>query len=217
MPKPGTGVHGLHPRQFFACAACEHAMVEILKRHGPPCGGRRRALEHVLEHPAVVAIEPAGERRTAPAHWLARHERVVELSNRVELQWVESKPVTDALPGELAVSRPGTLAAAIVTPSAGAPFVVASMYAPWEKPHVTTGSTWIYADGSVHRLISDLSALVGQQTGHRIVAAGDLNILNGYGEHGSSYWASRYATVFARMEAIGFALRRPAGAKGPTC
>lgn len=34
----------------------------------------------------------------------------VKLSNRVDLQWVEAKPVTDASPGELAVSRPGTLA-----------------------------------------------------------------------------------------------------------
>ncbi len=127
----------------------------------------------------------------------------VRLSSRVEVQWLEPKPFADALPGELAVSRPGTLSAAIVTPPNGRPFVVASMYAPWERPHATTESGWIYADGSVHRVISDLSALVGQQGGHRIIAAGDLNILNGYGEHGSTYWADRYATVFARMKAMG--------------
>ena len=134
---------------------------------------------------------------------------VVRLSSRVEVQWLEPKAVADALPGDLAVSRPGTLAAAIVTPTAGDPFVAVSMYAPWEKPHGTTGSGWIYADGSVHRLISDLSVLIGQQAGHRIVAAGDLNILHGYGEGGSSYWASRYATVFARMTALGLSFVGP--------
>jgi hypothetical protein len=134
---------------------------------------------------------------------------VVKLSNRVGVQWLAPKPVADAVPGDPAVSRPGTLAAAIVIPAAGDPFVVASMYAPWEKPHATTGSGWIYADGSVHRLISDLSALVGQQMGHRILAAGDLNILYGYGENGSAYWASRYATVFARMMALGLSFVGP--------
>lgn len=78
-----------------------------------------------------------------------------------------------------------------------------SLYAYWESPHSSTKSSWIYADGSVHRLISDLSAFIGQQSGHRIITAGDLNILKGYGEDGSAYWANRYATVFDRMKALG--------------
>lgn len=139
---------------------------------------------------------------------------VVRLSNRVAVEFLEPKSVEDALPGDLAVSRLGTMAAAIVTPVAADPFVVVSMYAAWERPHATTDSGWIYADGSVHRLISDLSALVGQQTGHRILAAGDLNILNGYGENGSSYWASRYATVFARMAALGLSFVGPQAPAG---
>ena len=36
---------------------------------------------------------------------------VVNLSNRVAVQWLEAKPVEDAHPGELAVSRPGTASA----------------------------------------------------------------------------------------------------------
>jgi hypothetical protein len=88
------------------------------------------------------------------------------------------------------------------------------MYAPWERPHATTGSRRIYADGSVHRLISDLSALVGKQTGHRVLAAGDLNILYGYGERGSAYWASRYATVFQRMTALGLKFLGPQAPAG---
>ncbi|MDF2758128.1 MAG: hypothetical protein K0S99_760 [Thermomicrobiales bacterium] len=36
-----------------------------------------------------------------------------------------------------------------------------------------------------------------------MVTSGDLNILHRYGEHGDSYWAARYATVFDRAEAMG--------------
>jgi hypothetical protein len=74
------------------------------------------------------------------------------------------------------------------------------MYAPWE--HARSGST-IYADASAHRLLSDLSGLISTQKNHRIVAAGDLNILRGYGEHGNRYWQRRYRTVFDRTEAMG--------------
>ncbi len=101
-----------------------------------------------------------------------------------------------------------------MTPPAGEALVVASIYAPWEKPHAITGSSWIYADGSVHRLISDLSVLIGQQKGHRILVAGDLNILYGYGENGSAYWASRYATVFGRMSALGLSFVGPQAPAG---
>lgn len=139
---------------------------------------------------------------------------VVKLSKGVEVRWLDTKALADALPGDLAVSRLGTLAAAIVTSPAIDPIVVVSMYGVWESPHPTTGSRWIYADGSVHRLISDLSALVGQQAGHRIIVAGDLNILNGYGENHSRYWASRYATVFARMEALGLSFVGPQALNG---
>ena len=41
-----------------------------------------------------------------------------------------------------------------------------------------------------------------------------LNILYGYGEHGSPYWASRYATAFARMEAIGLCFVGPQAPAG---
>jgi endonuclease/exonuclease/phosphatase family metal-dependent hydrolase len=66
----------------------------------------------------------------------------------------------------------------------------------------------------VHRLISDLSVLIGQQSRHRIIVAGDLNILHGYGEDGSQYWASRYQTVFDRMEALGLPFIGPQSPDG---
>ena len=163
-------------------------------------------LQEAIEPPADVArrldVDPAPWRTVGAGLNRPWRAAVVKLSSRVGVQWFEPKPVENAHRGELAVSRPGTLAAAILTPSTGEPFIVASMYAPWEKPHSTTGSSWIYADGSVHRVISDLSALIGQQAEHRILAAGDLNILHGYGENGSDYWASRYATVFSLRETL---------------
>jgi hypothetical protein len=54
--------------------------------------------------------------------------------------------------------------------------------------------------------------LIGEE--HRIVVAGDLNCLYGYGEHGSQYWASRYATVFGRMSALGFSFVGPQAPAG---
>lgn len=115
-------------------------------------------LQEATAPPADVALRLDVD----PAPWLIVgaglnrpwRAAAVNLLDRVGVQWLEPKPVADALPSELAVSRPGTLAAATVKPSASDPFVVASMYAPWEKPHTTTGNGWILpADGSVHRLI----------------------------------------------------------------
>jgi endonuclease/exonuclease/phosphatase family metal-dependent hydrolase len=169
----------------------------------PPVGVARR----LDVDPAPWRTGGAGPNRP----WRAA---VVKLSDRVGVQWLEPKPVDDAHPGELALSQLGTVAAAILTPATGEPFIVASMYAPWEKPHSTTGSRWIYADGSAHRVVSDLSALIGQQARHRIVAAGDLNILYGYGENGSAYWAARYATVFSRMSALGLSFVGPQAPAG---
>ena len=175
-------------------------------------------LQEAAEPPADVArrldVDPAPWRTAGAGLQRPWRTAVVNLSKRVGVQWLEANAMSDASPGELAVSRLGTLAAGIVTASDSAPFIVASMYAPWEKLHGTTGSGLIYADASVHRLISDLSALVGQPTGHRILAAGDLNILHGYGEHGSAYWASRYATVFSRMAALGMPFAGPQAPSG---
>jgi len=175
-------------------------------------------VQEAVPPPAHIAskfdVDPAPWRTAGAGLNRPWRAAVVRLSTRVGVQWIEPKPIADAHPRELAVSRPGTLAAAILMPPSGQAFVVASMYAPWEKPHGTTGSGWIYADASVHRLISDLSALVGQETRHRILAAGDLNILHGYGEGGSDYWSCRYATAFSRMRALGFSFVGPQAPAG---
>jgi endonuclease/exonuclease/phosphatase family metal-dependent hydrolase len=128
---------------------------------------------------------------------------IVRLSDRIEFKPRNVVRLGEHALREVPVSRPGTLAIADVKIKAtGETFSLASMYGYWDG--FATPTRWkMMADTSVHRLISDLSALVGHETDHGIVAAGDLNILRGYGEEGSSYWARRYQTVFDRMEAIG--------------
>lgn len=121
---------------------------------------------------------------------------------------IPTHPVGDLEGDGLAVSVPGTIALAHVLHADSAPIVIASVYSAWESP-LSGRDDWIYADASAHRLISDLSALVDAQRGHRIIVAGDWNILRGHGEHASGYWARRYQTVFDRMEAIGLAFCGP--------
>ncbi len=128
---------------------------------------------------------------------------VVKLSNDVTVQWIDAKLLHEAGYGELGVSRPGTLAAAHVEAPGLEPLMVVSAYSLWTGPHRSTGSSWIVSDASAHRLVSDISMLIGKQSGHRIIVAGDFNILHGHGEYGSPYWAARYGTVFDRMEALG--------------
>ncbi|MBP3192961.1 hypothetical protein [Natronogracilivirga saccharolytica] len=140
---------------------------------------------------------------------------VVKLSNRVNIEWLKSKSVEDAASGELAVSRLGSLAVAKVNAlNPDLDFYVASIYSPWERPLDEIGSRRIYADASAHRILSDLSVLIGRQKNHRIIAAGDLNILKGYGEHGSAYWAERYNSVFERANAIGLEYIGPMAPNG---
>lgn len=132
---------------------------------------------------------------------------IAKLSDRVSVEWIEAKPLEEARGGEFAVSRQGTLTAAIVSAPDVDPFVAVSMYSLWLRPHASTGSRRsIVSDASAHHMVSDLSAFIGNRShrrGVRILAAGDLNILHGHGERGSEYWASRYGTVFDRMGALG--------------
>ena len=101
---------------------------------------------------------------------------VVKLSDQVEVEWFRQvPPISELGENDIGVSGIGTIAAARVAPR-GRPedsFVVASMYA--------TGTPWRVgaADVSAHRILSDLSAFIGHgnPAKHRILAAGDLNII----------------------------------------
>ena len=163
---------------------------------------------HIDVDPEPWRTDGAGKKRS----WRAA---IVQLNPKIQLKRHAVRSICDAQPGEFAVSRVGTLAAADVThPRTGEVFTLVSMYAPWEDPHADLASSWIYSDASVHRLISDLSVFVGREKGHRVLAAGDLNILYGYGEEGSAYWAKRYQTIFDRFEALGLTFVGPQFPKG---
>ena len=109
---------------------------------------------------------------------------------------------------ELVVSAPGTIAAARVVPSEGAPFIAVSLYARWEKPHPRTPTNWSvgYADAMAHRAISDLSAFIGHvnPSRHRILVAGDFNLIHGATNSNPLALPARDRSVFARLEALGF-------------
>ena len=151
----------------------------------------------IAEH---IEIDPEPWSANARGRW---RTAIARFSKRVCVEWLEPKPIASTTYGEFAVSTPGTLSAARIRLGSGDPIVVVSICAEWESSHSSTQSRWIYADASAHRLISDLAIFVGRQKGHRVLAAGDLNILRGYGEGGSKYWRARYDTVFARFEAMG--------------
>jgi len=123
---------------------------------------------------------------------------IVRLTDRVELRPRATVTLeTSASVDDWVVSRAGSIAAADVIIDGAVVLTAVSVYAAWE-----TTAREIYADGSAHRILSDLSALMPKPN-HQLLVAGDWNILRGYGEFGNPYWRSRYDTVFQRAEALG--------------
>ena len=142
---------------------------------------------------------------------------VAVLSERIFLTPIKTQLLGAGDPDALMVSRPGTIAAAKVRiVETGEEIIVVSLYSTWANPVNlgTEGQGWLYADASAHRLISDLSALIRNKSKHKIIAAGDLNILYGYGEGGNLYWKRRYDTVFDRMSALGLRFIGPQAPDG---
>jgi len=128
---------------------------------------------------------------------------IVKLSNRISVDWIEAKSLETAKTRDLMASWPGTLAAAFVRPSSGKPVIAVSMYAQWVRTQTRAGRNFLFSDGSAHHVVSDLSTFITKERGHRVPAAGDLNILRGYGEYGDDYRAARYMNVFDRMQVMG--------------
>ncbi len=168
----------------------------------------------LLQETVLPPEDVAGQVEVDPApfhdsdgHRISR-AAIVKLSDQMQVEWLEPVPLSEARRGDFVVSQPGSITAAIISGPHVTPFVAASICATYEKPHRSTGKmSWNIVDASVHRIISDLSLLIGKQKGHRIVVAGDLTIWHGYGEN--DYWKRRYDTVFDRMDAIGLPLVGP--------
>ena len=171
-----------------------------------------KAIPKVL--PAGVARCPNRLNEPWGDGFIDRWPMIVKLSNRVEVEWFRGvMPISEPQANEMAVSGIGTIAAARVLPNDGETFVAISMYARWIKPHVSTRSSWKvgYADGSAHRIISDLSAFIGHAdpSRHRILAAGDLNTMFGVTEENPLADPLRDQTIFDRMIALGLEFMGP--------
>ena len=192
MPVKVVSWNIAHKREPWRVLAGMDADIALLQEAGAP---PREIASQVDVDPAPWRTAGASDRRWRTA--------IAKLSDRVSVEWIEAKPLEEARGGEFAVSRQGTIAAAIVSAPDVDPFIAVSMYSLWTRLHPSTGSSGIVSDASAHRLVSDLSSFVRRRNGPRVLAAGDLNILHGYGEYGREYWASRYGTVFDRMEALG--------------
>ncbi len=166
------------------------------------------------ELPEDVAIPPNVSGEPWEADLYDRWPMVVKLSNRVEVEWFRRVlPISETGVNEMAVSGIGTIAAARVLPKDGEALVAISMYARWIRPHVSTRSSWKvgYADGSAHRIISDLSAFIGHTDPgrHRILAAGDLNTMFGVTDENPLADPKRDQTIFDRMIALGLEFMGP--------
>ena len=162
-------------------------------------------------------IPPDVEMDTRPLHepWDDEHfdrwPTIVRLSNRVKVDWFKRiLPFYSLKSDEIGVSGIGTVAAARVTSYDAEipPFIVASMYARWMFPNSSTSSKWSvgFADGSAHRIISDLSAFIGSHdpSTHRILAAGDLNTVYGVTTDYPQDLPERNQSIFDRFQALGF-------------
>ncbi len=135
-----------------------------------------------------------------------RWSMVVKLSDRVEVEWFKQiSPISEPQCDEIPVSGIGTIAAARIIPRDAPPFIAASMYARWISPHPSTQSKWSVGmpDGSAHRIISDLSAFIGDADpgSHRILAAGDMNM--SLSPFTNDPLGARVNSVVTRMEALG--------------
>ena len=146
---------------------------------------------------------------------------VVQLSDRVDVEWFRAvPPISELGEQDIGVSGIGSIAAARVTPHgwpADEAFIVVSIYARWMKPHPSTRTPWRVgaSDVTAHRILSDLSAFIGHEdpTRHRILAAGDLNMI--YGATGRSpSLPTREKTLWDRMAALGLEFLGPQAPDG---
>jgi exonuclease III len=138
--------------------------------------------------------------------WYIRPWRtaIVRGSNKVSMSLYKAASIEAAKPGELAVSRVGTISVADVQiKSTGEIVTFASIYGVWENPIHSDKSRDSYADASIHRIISDLSYFLDMQQKRKIIIAGDMNVFYGYGDNGNPYWKARYDSIFIRMEGLG--------------
>lgn len=133
---------------------------------------------------------------------------IARISERVRITPYPTRALTEAGPRELGVSRPGTVTvAAMEIVATGETLLLASVYGQWEGP--ATGGAGIFADASMHRLLSDLSPLLSWPESP-VILAGDFNcVLGGSEDSYGGNWNARHEGVFRRLEDLGLRLAGP--------
>jgi hypothetical protein len=176
-------------------------------------------LQEAKPPPADVTCEvvPARDsecRWTMPGYANCFRTAIARVSDRVSVRGRRTASLGVATGDEVPVSRGGTLAIADVE-YGGETITCVSAYSVWEGVlhDPPRQRAEIISDASAHRLVSDISALIARRR-HKILVAGDFNIMRGYGEHGDAYSGQRYDTVFARMEALGLRFVGPSAPNG---
>ncbi len=145
---------------------------------------------------------------------------IIKLSERAEVvKWTNVPQGRDRpKPDEIAVSAPGIISAARVIPKHHEPLIVVSVYARWERPHLEISTKWGvgFADAMAHRAISDLSTFIGDldPTSHRILVAGDFNLIYGALDSNRLALPARDRSIFERFEALGFEYVGPESPNG---
>ena len=184
------------------------ADVALLQEVGPG------VLDRLRNAGGNVAVSPQDPWEPWPRDHFDRWPMVVQLSDRVEVEWF--RQVLPSTPSEgddeIAVSNVGIIAARVIPRTGGEPFIVVSMYARWFRPHPLTGKTHnIHSDRTAHLIMSDLAAFIWDTdlSGHRILAAGDLNNIYGAIRGNPLVWYERDRGVFERMDALGLEFMGP--------
>lgn len=154
-------------------------------------------------------VLPGGEGSWATSGWEQRPWRtaIARLTDRVALDPIISGEIAGKDRETLPISRAGTITAARVLVDAEAHFTAVSVYAPFERYLKRDRPIW--ADGSAHRILSDLAPLLWDHRREPVIVAGDWNIPRGYGDDGIEEYKRRYDTVFDRAEALELAFVGP--------
>ena len=187
----------------------DEADVALLQEAGRPPGD----LTHLVSHDDVTF---------QCRHLYDRWPMIVQLSDRVKVdRFRQVSPISEYEEADLIkVSDIGTMVAARITPhdDPDDAFIAVSMYSRWMLPHPSTGirrfNAWA-ADESAHRILSDLSAFISHNvtTRHRILAAGDLNLIYAtepiWGGERAKDWFHREWTVWRRFDALGLEFLGP--------
>ena len=170
-------------------------LYQLAKTKDADVPKRYRPLHQISEMDADVAllqeVGPGMARKLRPGletgsrkHWdsrlwssrrPSRWTMVVKMSDRVDVEWFDQVGQDDEpSENEIALSRVNSLAVARVIPKDskdGEPFMVASMYAHWQKPPYRSYR-------STRAIVNDLSAFINRDVpdSSRILVAGDVNV-----------------------------------------